>query len=301
MKVLISTSTFGQFNNEPLQILYDAGLEVINNPYNRKITQNELISLVRGVDGVIAGLEEYNNKILSISNLKTISRCGSGVSNIDMESAEKLGIRVYNTPEGPTQSVAELTLGCCLSLIRNVPYVNKRMHEGSWDKITGNLLSGMTVLIIGYGRIGKLFSKIINEIGAKILIHDPFISKKEIPNFVKRVELMEGLKLSDIITLHNSGDTMILGESEFSIMKQGVYILNSARGGIIDEDALMDALNSGKVSGAWLDTFSEEPYYGKLSQFQQVILTPHIASYTKEGRYSMEIQASKNLILGLNI
>ena len=121
MKVLITTSSFG---DDPIHVLEQSGLEVINNPYKRKITQNELIPLLSGVQGVIAGLEKYDYEILSKSELKVISRCGSGLSNIDLDAAKKLNIVVYSTPDGPTQSVAELTIGCLLSLIRNVPHVN---------------------------------------------------------------------------------------------------------------------------------------------------------------------------------
>ena len=145
MKVLITTSSFGE---DAKLALEKSAKEIINNPYKRRITQPELIPLLDGVQGVIAGLEEYDYDILSKSELKVISRCGSGLSNIDLDAAKKLGIAVYNTPEGPTQSVAELTVGCLLALIRDVPRINNLMHAGTWEKTTGHLLKSMKVLLI---------------------------------------------------------------------------------------------------------------------------------------------------------
>ena len=298
MKVLITTSSFG---DEGIQTLQKSGIEVVNNPYGRKITQTEAVSLLKGVDGVIAGLEQYDKDVLSRSELKVISRCGSGLSNIDLDAAKKLNIAVYSTPDGPTQSVAELTIGCLLILIRNVPHVNNLMHAGKWEKTTGHLLKDMNVLLIGYGRIGKTVAKILNAIGANIFVYDPFVSENNIPDHFTKIDLTNGIKIADVITLHSSGEELILGEKEFYLMKSGVYILNVARGGLIDEDALKRSLNSGQVRGAWLDTFQKEPYKGKLSDFEQVILTPHIGSYTMEGRKKMELDSANNLLKGLRL
>jgi len=297
MNVLITTSSFGE---DAIRILEQSGFEVINNPYKRKITQTELTSLLEGVYGVIAGLEQYDYDILSKSKLKVISRCGSGLSNIDLDAAKKLNIDVYNTPEGPTQSVAELTVGCLLSLIRDVPNVNNLMHTGKWEKATGHLLKDMKVLLIGYGRIGKTVAKILSSIGGKIFINDPFVKDEDIPDHYTKVDLIEVISKADVITLHNSGEDLILGENEFDLMKSGVYILNAARGGLIDEYALEKAINSGKVAGAWLDAYQEEPYNGDLSTYCQVILTPHIGSYTIEGRKKMEIDSVNNLLKKFN-
>ena len=177
MKVLITTSSFGE---DAILALEKSAIEIINNPYKRRITQPELIPLLDGVQGVIAGLEEYDYDILSKSELKVISRCGSGLSNIDLDAAKNLDIAVYSTPEGPTQSVAELTVGCLLALIRDVPRINNLMHAGKWEKTTGHLLKSMKVLLIGYGRIGKTVSRILNTIGANILVYDPFVSNEDI-------------------------------------------------------------------------------------------------------------------------
>ena len=298
MKVLITTSSFG---DEGIQTLQKSGIEVINNPYGRKITQTEAIALLKDIDGVIAGLEYYGYTLISETKLKVISRCGSGLSNIDLHAARELGISVYNTPNGPTQSVAELTVGCLLALIRDVPRINNLMHANKWKKTTGHLLKDMKVLLIGYGRIGKKVASILDTIGAKIFIYDPFISDNVIPDTIKKIELTDGLRMADVISLHSSGEDLILGQKEFNLMKRGVYILNVARGGLIDEDALENSLISGQISGAWLDTFQQEPYKGVLIDYNQVILTPHIGSYTFEGRKKMELDSINNLLNGLSI
>jgi len=298
MKVLITTSSFG---DEGIQTLQKSGIEVVNNPYGRKITQTEAVSLLKDVDGVIAGLEYYDYTLLSETKLKVISRCGSGLSNIDLHAARELEISVYNTPNGPTQSVAELTVGCLLALIRDVPRINNLMHANKWEKFTGHLLKDMKVLLIGYGRIGKRVASILDAIGAKIFIYDPFISDNDIPDNIKKIELIDGLRMADVISLHSSGEDLIIGQKEFNLMKRGIYILNVARGGLIDEDALEKSLNSGQVAGAWLDTFEKEPYTGNLSKYNQVILTPHIGSYTIEGRNKMELDSVENLINGFRL
>ena len=298
MNVLITTSSFGE---NAIRILEQSGFEVINNPYKRKVSKPELFQLLNGVEGVIAGLEKYDHDILSKTELKVISRCGSGISNIDLDATKKFKVDVYNTPEGPTQSVAELTVGCLLTLIRDVPRVNNLMHTGKWEKATGHLLKDMNVLLIGYGRIGKTVARILDAIGAKILVFDPFVSGENIPVNFTKVDLDGGIKIADVITLHSSGEDLILGKKEFGSMKPSVYILNVARGGLIDEDALERALISDKVSGAWLDTFKEEPYIGNLSKYSQVILTTHIGSYTIEGRKKMEFDCVENLINGFRL
>ena len=296
MNVLITTSSFG---DEAIRILQDSGFEVINNPYKRKITQTELKSLLKGIEGVIAGLEKYDYDILSQSKLKVISRCGSGISNIDLNIAKELNVSVYNTPDGPTQSVAELTIGCLLTLIRDVSKTNNLMHRGKWQKVTGHQLKDMKVLLIGFGRIGRCVGKILDVIGAEILVFDPFLSDNEIPEDFTKIDLNDGIKIADVITLHSSGEDLVIGEKEFNLMKKGVFILNAARGGLIDEEELEKALKSGKVKGAWIDTFKKEPYTGSLSKYDQVILTPHIGSYSIEGRKKMELDAVQNLIQGL--
>ena len=294
-KVLIGPSSFAALDKAPMKRLLDTGCEVIDNPFKRKLTKPELIGLLsNGITGLIAGLETLDREVLEGSSLKVISRCGVGMSNVDLEAAKKLGIKVFSTPGAPTASVAELTVGALLSMMRMIPQMDRDLHDGKWVKRVGVQLKGKVAAIIGFGRIGKLVAKILKSFEAEVLAVDPLLHS--VTDSIPLVSLEEALPRADIITIHCSGDNCILGSKEFKIMKGGVYLLNSARGNVIDEYALIEALKQKKVAGAWLDTFKQEPYEGPLKGFSQVILTPHAGSYTAECRREMEIEAVENLI-----
>jgi D-3-phosphoglycerate dehydrogenase len=255
-----------------------------------------LLKLLPGVEGLIAGLEPLDREVLQNSDLKVISRCGSGMTNVDLNAAKELGIKVFNTPDGPKQAVAELTIGCLLSLIRQVPEMDRALHGGRWDKRVGRQLKEMTVLIIGYGNIGRTVGALLTAMGAHILISDPAFKGNDSQS--ANLEIRDALAQADAITLHCSGEDSILNQEEFNVMKEGAFLLNAARGSLVDEQALCAALDSGKVAGAWLDTFAQEPYEGSLSRYEQVILTPHVGSYTCEGRLRMESDCVQNLLRG---
>ena len=158
----------------------------------------------------------------------------------------------------------------------------------------GRQLSAMKVAIIGYGNIGKRIGKLLKAFGAEVVAVDPMLSG--IIDGVSIVDIDMALKTSDIISIHSSGEACILGDREFGIMKKGAYVLNAARGSLIDEKALIGAIENGIISSAWLDVFDQEPYEGRLTQYPQVLLTPHIGSYTSECRKNMETEAAQNLI-----
>lgn len=293
-KVLTTTSTFGKLDNAPIKKLEEHGFEVTLNPFKRKLTKEESMQLLPGNIGVIAGLETLDYEVLSHSDLKVISRCGSGVSNVNFEAAVKLGIEVCNTPDGPTNAVAELTLAAMLCLLRMVNQMDVDLHKGEWTKKIGFELAFKTILIIGFGRIGRKVSELLKPFNVKILVVDPFY-KNDVDG-VNSMKLEDALSLADIVSFHCSGEECIISEPEIKLMKKGVFLLNAARGGLVDESALKKALDASIVSGAWLDTFEEEPYSGDLLKYPQVILTPHVGSYTRECRVNMEMQAVENLI-----
>lgn len=288
--ILIGPSSFAALDTTPLDMLKTTGAEVIDNPYKRRLTKEEILELLsQDITGLLAGLEPLDEEVLRSSNLKVISRCGSGMSNVDLKSAKSLHIEVYNTPDGPTQAVAELVVGAMLSMLRMIPFMDAQLHQGNWAKQIGRQLDGKTVTIVGFGRIGTKVAQLLSAFNVNILAVDPYLEKGA-------VSLETALSKTDIITFHCSGEDKIMGAEEFDMLKEGAYILNAARGGIIDEQSLVEALESGKVAGAWIDTFVQEPYKGRLSDFKQVVLTPHVGSYTKECRLNMEMQASENLI-----
>ncbi len=300
-RILISTASFLLDEYDIEEIVGNLDIEFIKNPYERKLTEDEMISLLKDVDGVIAGLESYSKKvILTASKLKAIARVGTGLTNIDFESIKEHGIKVSNTPLAPVDAVAEMTLAAMLTLSREIISSNDAMHQGVWKRIKGFTLKEATVLLIGYGRIGKRVSELLKPFGANLLVCD--ISSEIVgSNNKKYIPLHEGLAQADIISLHASGIDTIIGEREFSVMKTGAVLLNSARGELVDEDALIKALENGKISRVWFDAFWVEPYSGKLVKYKQALLTPHIAAYTECSRKSMEKEALVNLLSDLKL
>ena len=289
-KILITTSSFG--TEEALKKLQEHGFEAVLNPYKRKLTTPELKELLLGVIGLIAGTETIDRETMKNSSLKVISRVGTGIDNIDLVAAKELGIAVKNTPDAPTIAVAELTLGGILGLLRQIPQMNEGVHQKKWEKKMGVQLSGKTVLIIGFGRIGKALAKLLEPFNVTLLTVDPA---------GRSISLAEGLSRADIVCLHASGQKEILGPEEFKLMKKEVFLVNTARGELWDENTLIEALKNGQVAGAYVDAFYAEPYSGPLTEFSQVILTPHVGSYTKECRTQMEMEAVDNLLLELGV
>ena len=295
--VLIGPTTFGALDASSIRQVEGAGYEIRRNPFGRKMSEGELRQALKGVVGIIAGLEPLNGKVLAQSTLKVISRCGVGLESVDIVSAKKLGIRVFSTPNAPTTAVAELTLGAILCMLRKVSQMSQIMHAGGWEKMSGPQLRDKTVSVVGLGRIGQQVAAYLKVFGVRLLGVDPFLR-----NHIDGIELMtlgDALPQSHIISLHASGSTEILGRSAFDRMRHGVYVANTGRGGLINESALQEALDSGKVAGAWLDAFSEEPYQGPLKDYKQVLLTPHIGYSSDEARRQMEIEAVENLLSGL--
>lgn len=275
-------------------MLLDQGIEVSDNPYKRKLTEDEIIAHLEGATGLIAGLEPLNERVFAARpELKVIARVGIGMDNVDQEAAKRHGIKVSNTPDGPTAAVAELTLAALLSIARGVSSANAALHAGKWEKRIGFSLAGLKVLIIGYGRIGQCTAALLRTLYCEVKSYDPHQS-------CDFQSLEAGLQWAEVISLHASGNERILGAAEVDAMQDGVVILNSARGGLIDEDALFQGLQSGKIQACWLDVFSREPYTGKLVQCDNALLTPHIATYSKQCRLSMESQAVSNLLRDLH-
>ncbi len=305
MKIAIGPSSFGDASKKPIEVLEKYGIEIVPNPYGRRLTEEEIIRHLDGIDGLIAGLEPLNQKVLDASkkNLKAIARVGIGMDNVDIPYAESLGIKVSNTPDGPTESVAEMTLTALLSLIRIVPQTNNKLHQGEWKKYIGRSLTGLNIGIIGYGRIGQRFRKFLEGFSCNIYIYDPYLSD-EIELDEKDIRcrtLDELMEKADVISFHAAGAEEIIGVKEIDKMKDGVVILNSARGELINENALIAGLDSGKIQGVWLDAFWKEPYTGKLIQYDNVLLTPHVGTYTEQCRESMEMTAVNNILRDLGV
>ncbi|MEO6454196.1 MAG: phosphoglycerate dehydrogenase [Ginsengibacter sp.] len=304
MKVLTSPSSFGQVSSEPFDLLRSNGFEFINNPYGRKLTEDEVIELAKGCIGIVAGVEPLTARVMdALPYLKVISRVGIGMDSVDSVYAKQKGIIVKNTPDGPTRAVAELTLAMTLSLLRRIPQADAALKNRQWKKQTGNLILNKTIGVIGLGRIGRLVCELFKGIGNPVIGYDPYPNNEWAKKTgISLVEFETLLKSADIITLHvpgNEDKSPVISSPEIEFMKTGVFLINISRGGIVDEDALYNALLSKKITAAAIDVFVNEPYSGVLCDLDNVILTPHIGSYAEEGKLLMEIDAVNNLLEAL--
>ncbi len=220
--------------------------------------------------------------------LKIIARAGVGLDNIDLQTAEKKGITVINTPGASANAVAELVIGHILSCLRNIAKANCQMKNRVWDKkhLLGREVEGKILGIIGYGRIGSLVGKKANALGMKIIAYNPPPrNQDEIVEFVDDLDNLLGR--ADVITLHlplTEETRDMINEETIGKMKDGVYLINTSRGEVIDEDALYDACKSGKIAAAALDVYKEEPYRGRLLELDNIFFTPHLGASTKEAQ-----------------
>ena len=301
MKIAITTGSFAQHSDEPLRLLAERGIEVVRNPHGRVLTEDEAIELLRGCVAVAAGTEPLTARLMdALPELRVISRCGVGMDSVDTEAASARGIRVRSTPDAPTRAVVELTLGCALDLVRHVSLMDRDVRSGVWKKRMGCLLQGKKLGIIGFGRIGRAVAEVFGFMGCRVSFHDPFVAGDQ--GVVQRRDLDALLAWADIVTLHCSkpeDGSQVMSAERIAAMKEGAFLINAARGGLVDEDALYEALRSGCLAGAALDVFSKEPYMGPLTDLPNVILTPHIGTYAREARVQMEIDTIRNLLEAL--
>jgi len=299
MKIVITTSSFAKYDRLPLDELEKNQIDYTINPYGRKLTKDEVIDLAKDADGLVAGTELLDGDVLEqLPKLKVISRCGAGLDTVDLEKAKKLNIEVLFTPYGPTLAVAELTLGLILGLLRKITTMDRELRAGLWKKQMGNQLKGKKIGILGLGRIGQKVAGLLTPLGVEIAYYDI----RTIEGAFNPMSKNKLLSWADIITIHrpaNADGKPVIGEAELNLMKDNKWLINVSRGGMVDEDALYTALKEGKLLGAALDVFENEPYEGPLCSLDNVILTPHIGSYAKEGRIQMEKDAVQNLINGL--
>lgn len=298
--ILVTPSSFGLYDRAPLARLEAAGYRVVLNPHGRRLTEKEARDLViaHGPVGIIAGVEPLTGAVLKrAAGLKVISRCGIGLDSVDGVAAAELGIEVTNTPEAPVVPTAELTLGLMLTLLRGIHRVDASIRGGGWLRHMGGMLSGKTVGIIGCGRIGSCVAGLLVPFQCRVLgydLHRPWAVPQG-----HAVGLDVLLRESDIVSLHlpyTPGGAPTIHRGSLGTMKRGSFLINAARGGLVDETALLESLESGHLAGAALDAFGEEPYVGPLTALDNVLLTTHIGSYAAEGRVMMEGEAVDHLL-----
>jgi D-3-phosphoglycerate dehydrogenase len=268
--------------------------DVIYNPVARPLSALELSPLVKEADGYIAGLDQIDSYVLeAASKLKVIARYGVGVDRVDVEAATKRGIVVTNTPGANSVAVAELTIALMLALGRQICRSDQATRSGEWPRYSGVGLRGKTVGLVGFGAIGREVASRLKAFGCRILIADPCVGPECADTYeVQLVPLEELLASSDFVSLHaalNSSTSGMVDHAFLRKMKQGAFVVNTARGELIDEEALRLALEKGHLRGAALDCFRKEPPPPDhpLLRLPQVIVTPHTASHTDEATNAM--------------
>ncbi len=259
-----------------------------------------LVATIPGFNAVVVrGATKVTRKAIEAStNLEIILRAGIGLDNVDAAAAKEKGIAVANTPAATTISVAEITMGLMLSAVRQLGRANLTMKEHKWEKKTfsGTELYGKTLGVIGGGRIGQAVAERALAFGMKVLVYDVLDVKTSLP--IRQVGLSELLADSDIVTLHiPKQPKYIIGRDEIAAMKNGAIIVNAARGGVVDEKALLDGLNSGKIGAAALDVFEKEPPVDfALIDHPNVVATPHIGAAAEEGQKRAGLEVVKILM-----
>ncbi|MHA1274720.1 MAG: hydroxyacid dehydrogenase [Promethearchaeota archaeon] len=301
MKILIAD----KLRNEAIKIFEESGFEVVNNPI---ISHEELINEIKDYEGVIIrSRTKITADVLDAAKrLKVIGRAGVGLDNVDLEKAEELNIKVFNTPEAPSVSVAELTIGLIISLVRHIPQANQTMHCGQWCKsdYMGYILQGKKIGLIGFGNIGQAVAKRCAALEMKVGIYD---KDPEVIELAKRLgykvypKVDELIQDVQIISLHIPATVETentINERRLKMMKKEAIVINTARGNLVDEKALIQALRSGQISGAALDVFREEPLKDmELCNCEDnLILTPHIGSQTIETQIKASVMIAEKVV-----
>lgn len=297
----MTTVPFGEADPAPLDLLKAAGVSFDLNPFGRRFQEDELAERIGPYHGLIAGTEPITRRVMEQApNLKHISRVGIGLDSVDLIAARELGIQVSYTPDAPAPAVAELAVGQMLNLLRLIPQADRGMRRGIWKRLMGRRLSECVVGIIGLGRIGKRVTRHLSGFGPKILVNDitpdlEFIEKHSLIEAAKEQIYVE----ADIITLHvplTRETRGLIGPRELAMMKPDALLINTARGGIVDEAALAAALRAGKLGGAAIDVFEQEPYSGELTGIENCLLTCHMGSCSVDCRARMEREATEEAL-----
>jgi D-3-phosphoglycerate dehydrogenase len=303
MKVLVTPTSMNREDpGRALKRLLRFADEVVFNPLGKPLAGEELISLLSGCDAYIAGLDYISREIIeSCGSLKVISRYGAGFDRVDIAAAKARNIPVCNTPGVNAQAVADLAMGLLLCAARRIPMLDRKTREGGWVRSTGMELYGKTIGLLGLGAVGKGVARRARGFSMEVMACDPFIDKKYAEeNHILISDFDSLVRKSDIVSLHIplSAETRhIINRDVMESMKEGAIIINTARGGLIDERAAFEFLMSGRLGGLGLDVFEEEPPEASpLFGLDNVVVTPHTGAHTREAAAAMAELAVQNLI-----
>jgi len=297
-RVLIATRTFGKYTDEPINFLKDNGFEIV------RYEKGDISEYLKSVDALIIGTHPtITGEMIENSSLQIIARHGVGIDNVDVEAATKRGIPVTITYGANAVSVAELAITFMFALAKKIIKAHRSvLEENSWPSIVGMELCGKTLGLLGFGAVGREVAKRAVALSMRVIAYDPYVSKEKMEKMkVTPVEFDEVFKESDFVSIHvplTEETRNLIGERELKMMKESAFLINTARGRIVDEKALARALEERWIAGAALDVFEEEPpsFETPLFRCENLIATPHMAAHTFEAIYRMNMMAASSIV-----
>lgn len=294
----ITTSGF-DMTNPHLEVLSGLGWSAVRNPYGRKMTEQEVLELLRdnNAEAVIAGVEPLTRRVFEANpQLTVISRCGSGLDSVDTGAARDNQVTVFRTPETPAEAVAELTIALAIAVLRRIGEADRLIRAGEWHALMGRSYGKSRIGIVGLGHVGSRVASVSVVLGAEVGYTDRFVKDTAYQRFDDVEDLA---KWADVLTIHLPYDDETHHTVNARVLEalgsKGV-VVNTARGGLVDEQALFEALRDGRIAGAALDVFEAEPYAGPLSTLPNVMMTCHMGSYASQVRAAMESEALRNAL-----
>lgn len=304
-KILVTPTSFTSAELEfARDLLQDSGYEVAYNQSGKPLDADSLVAASRGCVGILAGLDDFSAAVLDqLPDLRVISRYGVGVDRVDLQTARRNGVVVTNTPGANSIAVAEMALTSMFALARHIAWLNETTRQGQWLRVVGTELSQATLGIVGYGSIGRALRRLVTGLEMKVLVYDPFFNPDTDPT-VQGVDLPDLVRESNFISLHlplTPETEHLFDASMFRLMSPGTFLINTSRGGIIDESAAAAALDAGQLAGLALDAYEQEPPAPdhELFRFPNVIATPHSGAQTVQSRIRMAKGAVDNLLRAL--
>lgn len=306
-KVFVSTYPYGVHDNTPLTILEQGEIDYFLNPEKRKLKPEEVAEIAKAVDGIIAGTEDLMPLLKKNSKLKFISRVGIGLDAVPVAECQSRGIRVSYTPDAVTMAVAELTIGLMISGTRHILKSDRELRAGGWSRPIGTRIGESVIGIIGLGRVGKNVLRLVSAFKPKkILLNDLMDKAKEVETILGSAEIPYEFESkeriyaeSNILSLHIPSTKItrnLITSREMELFRKDLFLINTSRGGIVNELDLHRALKEKKILGAAIDVFETEPYKGNLTELENVILTQHMGSCSFDCRYLMETQSAAEMV-----
>ncbi len=303
-KVLVSAPYMQPVIERFRPMFEENGVELFVPPVHERFEENDLLQFIADIDGVICGDDRFTERVLqSAGKLKIISKWGTGIDSIDTAACARLGIAVRNTPNAFSEPVADSVMAYILSFARNIPWMDGEMKQGIWNKRPGRALRECTLGIIGVGNVGKAVARRASAFGMALLGNDPVDMP---PAFLEQIgmrmtTLQELLKHSDFVSVNcdlNPTSYHLIAQKEFSMMKPGAVLINTARGPIVDEKAMVEALHAGTLAGAGLDVFENEPLpsLSALLEMPNVLLAPHNSNSSPEAWERVHLNTCANLL-----